>query len=152
MLFSSAITGASPVVFRNSLTPEYQKDFPKRLTCFAERSFDIRLYFSGFSVNLAQYNESCLRFARLYKFSRNLKPRIEEFGFWYIKSVMLSAFIFFELTKISFLVNNFLSDGTLFKVLHAVIISPIRINNDIFAVDLLKGDKIFESKVHFFYG
>ncbi len=65
---------------------------------------------------------------------------------------MFSAFIFFSLTKTSFLVNKFLSDGTLFKVLQAVIIIPIRINNDIFAVELLKGDKIFESKVHFFYG
>lgn len=63
---------------------------------------------------------------------------------------MLSDVTFFSLTNTSFLVSSNLLEGTLLSVLQAVIIIPIRINNDIFAEDSLKGCNIFESKVHFF--
>ena len=65
---------------------------------------------------------------------------------------MFSELFFFSLTKISFLVKSFFVFGTLLRVLQAVIIIPIRINNDIFVEEFLKGCEIFNSKVHFFYG
>lgn len=50
----------------------------------------------------------------------------------------------------TFLVKSLLFAGTLFMVLHAAIMTPNRINSDIFAEAFLKGCQIFDSKVHFF--
>jgi len=65
---------------------------------------------------------------------------------------MFSVLTFLSLTIISFLVSNLLLFGTLLSVLQATNMIPIRINNDIFVAEFLKGCGIFNSKVHFFYG
>jgi hypothetical protein len=129
------------------MNPMIPKDFPSRSTCFADSHFDFLSYFPGWFVNFAICR---IRSDSLSCISSNADDSLV-IKCYLVLIELVKYILCFSLTIYGNLIfcEELFSIRNSFTALQAQINIAIRINAAIF-VEIFKGNKIFNSKVHYF--